>query len=89
MTDDFYLHRKEQDWHALWQYGTLKAWLTTIATNLFMPSPDTTLMVTTMDSDEMDAFLEDVNLYYRQQQEKLQAIEKALDNLPNPPYRFV
>ena len=37
----------------------------------------------------MDAFLEDVNLYYRQQQEKLQAIEKALDNLPNPPYRFV
>lgn len=37
----------------------------------------------------MDAFLEEVNLYYRQQQEKLQAIEKALDNLPNPPYRFV
>lgn len=42
-----------------------------------------------MDSDEMDAFLEEDNLYYTQQQEKLQAIEKALDNLPNPRYRYV
>ena len=92
MTNDFYLHLKKQDWHALRQYrptGTLKAWLTTVATNLFMPCPDAASMVTTMDSDAMDAFLEEDNLYYTQQQEKLQAIEKALDNLPNPRYRYV
>lgn len=92
MTNDFYLHLKKQDWHALRQYrptGTLKAWLTTVATNLFMPCPDATSMVTTMDSDEMDTFLEDDNLYYTQQQEKLQAVEKALDSLPNPRYRYI
>ncbi len=92
MTNDFYLHLKKQDWHALRQYrpaGALKAWLTTVATNLFMPRPDTTSMVTTMDNDEMDAFLEEDNLYYAQWQENLQTIESALDHLPNPRYRYI
>lgn len=92
MTNDFYLHLKQQDWHALRQYrptGALKAWLTTVATNLFMPCPDATSMVTTMDNDEMDTFFEEDNLYYAQWREKLQTIEEALDNLPNPRYRYV
>lgn len=92
MTNDFYLHLKKQDWHALRQYRPtcpLKAWLTTVATNLFMPRPDATSMVTTMDNDAMDAFLEEDNLHDTQRQERLQAIEKALDSLPNPRYRYI
>ena len=93
LTNDFYLHLKQQDWHALRQYsptGALRAWLTTVATHLFLPRLNADSIVTTIDDDEMAALLvEEDNQTTTQHQEKLLSIAKALDSLPNRRYQYI
>lgn len=93
LTNDFYLHLKQQNWHALRQYhptGSLKAWLTTVATHLFLPRLDADPIVTTIDDDEIAALLvEEECPTTTQRQEKLLSIAKALDSLPNRRYKYI